>query len=248
MPKLFRMGTLTVSFLQLRIRLFGVMHYAFAASILYNNPAKLVDLTLDNLQQAGKGCDHFLYRCANQRQDYLQSPSIWNQMIQHYGAGPMQNLLGHLACRCPNLRPLTFRKVGQARHTESNPEFAAKDEDIYIEVAWFRYGVRRTLRHVVFEQGGRMAPRPIPAAGHIFVVGPPRPMDTRFVTLVHRHLVRPLWLNLESVTIGGAYVVWNSGNGTIQMSRRVNIQAVTRRDVEMMDHIGLGDPLVGMIR
>lgn len=113
------------------------MHYSFAASILYNNPAKLENLTLDNLQQVGSRCDHFLYRLANQRQDYLQTPSTWNQMVHQYGfttpfgpAGPMQNILGPLAGRCPNLRTLTLRKVGQWRRTEFTPEFAAKDEDI----------------------------------------------------------------------------------------------------------------------
>lgn len=89
------------------IRLSGVMHYSFAASILYNNPTKLECLTLDNLQQVGKGCDHFLYRRANQRQDYQQMPRRWNKRIRQYGplipfgpAGPMQNLLGRTYFPC----------------------------------------------------------------------------------------------------------------------------------------------------
>lgn len=62
----------------------------------------------------------------------------WNQGIRRYGstcpfspAGPIQNLLGCLNGRCPNLRTLTLRKVGQSRGTEFTPEFAAKDVDLF---------------------------------------------------------------------------------------------------------------------
>lgn len=243
------------------------MHYSFAASILYNNPAKLENLTLDNLQQVGNSCDHFLYRRANQRQDYLQSQSAWNQLILHYGsttpfgpAGPMQNILGPLADRCPNLRTLTLRKVGQWRRTQFTPEFAAKDEDMYREFAFFIDSVKGTLRHLVFEQGRYKAPRPLPAAptvpaaavaavaGQIVTVTHPRPKNTRFFTILYPHL-QNRWQCLESMTIGGVNVK-GIGKCTIRTSRRGTLTVVVRswRDVTVMDHIGLGDPLAGVIR
>ena len=159
------------------IRLSGVMSYSFAASLLYNNPAKLVHLTLDNLQQVGKSCDHFLYRRANQRYDYQQSLSYWNRSYRSYGAsnhfdlfsspGPMQNLLGPIAGLCPNLRTLTIRKVGEGYYGEFTRELVAKDCDFYIELAVFISSVKGSLRHTVFEQGDRGL-RPLPILGPNF--------------------------------------------------------------------------------
>ena len=246
------------------IRLSGVMHYAFAASILYKNAQKLEHLALDNLQQVGKGCDHFLYRRANRRHDYLQSPSTWNQRIYDYGpsipfgsAGPMQNLLGPMAGHCPNLRSLTLRKVGERDQNEFTPEFAAKDEDIYHEFATFIGLVKPTLRHLTFEQGER-ATRPLPPA--LAAGQPPRPMDEHFKYILYRQLFQQRcvringilyselfhWPYLESMEIGGARLEWNDDNRTIWTSRRTVIKAVTRRHVEAMDHVGLGDPLQGI--
>lgn len=252
------------------------MHYSFAASILYNNPAKLENLTLDNLQQVGNSCDHFLYRQANQRQDYLQSPSAWNQWIFLYGsttpfgsAGPMQNLLGPLAGRCPNLKSLTLRKVGQWRRREFTPDFAAKDEDMYREIAFFIDSVKGTLRHLVFEQGRRTAPRPLPATpagpaaptaptapatavaavpNQIVTVANPRPKNTRFFTILSPHL-HSRWQCLESVTIGGVNTQI-LGKCTIRTSHVGTFTVVIRgwRHARVMDHIGLGDPLAGVIR
>lgn len=235
------------------------MHYSFAASILFNNPAKLENLTLDNLQQVGNRCDHFLYRQANQRQNHLQHPSAWNQMIDQYGfatpfgpAGPMQNILGPLAGHCPNLRTLTLRKVGQWRRTEFTPEFAAKDEDIYREFAFFIDSVKGTLRHLVFEQGRRTAPRPLspvpaavaaPVAVPYITVFHPRPKNTRFFTILFPHLQNH-WQCLESMTIGGAYFPWNGASRTIRTSHGGTVRAVIQKKVTEMDHIGLGDPLM----
>ena len=244
------------------------MHYSFAASILYYNPAKLENLTLDNLQQVGNSCDHFLYRRANQRQDYLQSPSAWNHLIPHYGsttpfgpAGPMQNILGPLAGCCPNLRTLTLRKVGQWRRREFTPEFAAKDEDMYREIAFFIDSVKGTLRHLVFEQGRRTAPQPLPAAppapaapvpvvaavgGQIVPVRFPRPKNTRFYTILCPHL-QDHWQCLESMTIRGVNAEW-TGKRTMRTSGGGTLTVIIRKNVTMMDHIGLGDPLAGVIR
>lgn len=237
------------------IRLSGVMHYSFAASILYNNPAKLEHLTLDNLQQVGKNCDHFLYRRANQRQDEQQQPSSWNYAIRQYGplnlfslAGPMQNLLGPLTSRCPNLRRLTIRKVGQRGPTEFTPRFTAKDIDLYFELATFIYSVKGTLRHFVFEQGERTAPPPPPTGNQIVISVPPRPMDTQFFNILSFPLFRTPWQCLESMTLGGVHISWPDDSPTFNHSGRDDIKAVTRRDVEVMDHIGLGDPLAGVIR
>ena len=242
------------------------MHYSFAASILYNNPAKLVNLTLDNLQQVGDSCDHFLYRRVNQRQDYLQSPSAWNQLILHYGsttpfgpAGPMQNILGPLAGRCPNLRTLTLRKVGQWRRTDFTLEFAAKDEDMYREIAFFINSVKGTLRHFVFEQGPRRLPAGLAApaasaaavaavAGQIVTVRPPRPKNTLFCNILYPHL-QNRWQCLESMTLGGVNAK-EIDKRTIRTSRGGTLTIGIRRwrEVTVMDHIGLGDPLAGVIR
>lgn len=242
------------------IRLSGVMHYSFAASILYNNPAKLEHLELDNLQQVGKGCDHFLYRRTNHRQDYQQRPSVWNSEIRRYGsllpfgsAGPMQNLLGPLIGRCPNLRALTLRKVGQRYHTEFPIESQAKDEDLYHEFALFINSVKHTLRHVVFEQGERTGRPPPPAAGQIVgqFVGQPFavwPMDRRFMNILYPRLFQGHWPCLESMTVGGVHFRWTNDLLTIRGPRRGDVRAVARRNVQTMDHIGLGDPLAGVIR
>lgn len=87
----------------------------------------------------------------------------------------MQNLLAPLTGRCPTLRMLTIRKVGQKRRTAFTPESSAKDEDIYHEIATFVNSVRGTLRRIAFEQGERIARPPPPIAGRIATVGPPPP-------------------------------------------------------------------------
>ena len=232
------------------IRLSGVMHYSFAASILYNNPAKLEHLTLDNLQQVGKGCDHFLYRRANQRQDYQQRPSTWNQGINQYGplppfnaAGPMQNLLGPLTGRCQNLRSLVLRKVGQRLPDEFTFEFSAKDEDIYHEFVTFINSVKATLRHVVFEQGQRVPQPPYSPAVSFLTGGTPRPMDQRFRSILYPSLSHGPWPCLERMEIGGVTGGTIDDNHIIATSRSGPVRAVIRERVEIMDHIGLSDPL-----
>ena len=241
------------------IRLSGVMHYSFAASILYNNPAKLECLNFDNLQQIGKGCDHFLYRRANQRVDHYQRPSTWNRKILEYGpflpfglAGPMQNLLGPLTGRCPNLRSLTLRKVGQKHRTEFTLEFSAKDIDIYHEFATFIDSAKATLQHVVFEQGERTDPRHPPPPGQMVVLGNRRPMDVRFMNILCSHLFQGHWACLETMVIRGVNRPPNwpfdDRYPPIRTARGVLPDPLTRGRVGMMDHIGLGDPLAGVIR
>ena len=248
------------------IRLSGVMNYSFAASILYNNPAKLVHLTLDNLQQVGKGCDHFLYRRTNQRYDYRQHLSYWNRRSRYYGAsnhfdlfssaGPMQNLLGPIAGLCPNLRTLTIRKVGEAYHGEFTRELVAKDCDLYLELAIFISSVKGTLRHIVFEQGERGAHAPRvrgpnfrvqrdPALGS-HLLRNPRPMDTRFRVLLLGTMQRD-WMLLQSMELGGVGPV----PFRLFTSRALNGQhgsSIVVPSAKEMDHIGLPDPRAGVIR
>ena len=236
------------------IRLSGVMSYSFAASILYNNPAKLLHLTLDNLQQVGKGCDHFLYRRNNQRLDYRQSLSHWNRRYRYYGAsnhfdlfssaGPMQNLLGPIAGLCPNLRTLTIRKVGEAYYGEFTPELAAKDCDFYLELAAFIHSVKGTLRHIVFEQGER-GTHPLPVLGPNFslwrlpsgnfeIWRNPRPMDARFETLL-LGTMQGGWRLLQSMKLGGV--------GPVPFPSSIVMQPAKK-----MDHIGLPDPRAEVFR
>ena len=161
-------------------------------------------------------------------------------MIGQYGpqipfgpAGPMQNLLGPLAGRCPNLRTLKLRKVGQRDQIEFTPEFGAKDEDIYREFARFIHSVKSTLRHVVFEQGENILT-------HVHR-GPPRPMDVRFWNILGPRLFQGLQC-LESMDIGGVH--WTGDpHVTTEASSRGNVKA--RWDVKAMYHVGLGDPLAG---
>ncbi|KAM0796813.1 hypothetical protein BDR22DRAFT_824903 [Usnea florida] len=246
------------------IRLSGVMSYSFAASILYNNPAKLVHLTLDNLQQVGKGCDHFLYRQANQRPDYRQSLSPWNRRFRYYGAsnyfdlfssaGPMQNLLGPIAGRCPNLRSLTVRKVGEAYYGEFTRELAAKDCDFYVELAVFINSVKRTLRHMVFEQGDRGTyPDPIPGPNFTWQRHPSggfqlsrtsRPMDERFKNLLLTTM-REGWRVLQSMELRGVGDDMPSPFFTSRSLIDRYASSKVEQPAKRMDHIGLPNPRAG---
>lgn len=230
------------------IRLSGVMHYSFATSILYNNPKKLRHLTLDNLQQIGNSCDHFHYRRANQRQGFLQNHPTLNYQNRPNNphaplgrAGPMLNLLRPLAGRCQNLKSLTLRKVGQTYRWEFTRAFAAIDMDIYHEFAFFVDSVKPTLQHLVFEQGHRalLAPQ------HFRPPSSYRPMDQRFWQILYPHLFFGDWRDLESMEIVGAHITWDDHEyrRNILTSGKGLIRAVTRMDVHVMDHIGLGDPL-----
>ena len=241
------------------VRLSGVMHYSFAASIIYNNPARLEHLALNNLQQIGNGCDHFLYRRANQRVNHRQSQSTWNLRFLQYGplprfgpAGPMQNLLGPLTGRCPNLRSLTLRKVGQKGSTEFTPEFSAKDMDIYREFATFVGSAKATLQHVVFEQGERTDPRHPPQPGQVVVLGNRRPMDVRCLSILCPILFLGRWERLETMIIRGVnwpgYAQLGPHYHPITTARGNLVDPRSQDRVGMMDHIGLGDPLAGVIR
>ena len=250
------------------IRLSGVMSYSFAASILYNNPAKLEHLALDNLQQVGKGCDQFLYRRVNQRHDYRQFLSYWNRRYRPYGAsnhfdlfssaGPMQNLLGPIAGLCPNLKTLTIRKVGEAYYREFTPELAAKDDDFYLELAVFIESVKGTLRHIVFEQGERGALHPLPISdpnlewwrhlplGSTFRMDS-RPMDVRFRFLL-LGTMQGGWEHLQSMKLGGVRLELSFPLFRCKTLNSGFVGFRGERYQERMDHIGLRDPLAGMIR
>lgn len=55
------------------------------------------------------------------------------------------------------------------------------------------------------------------------------------------------WPHSESMMIRGVHATWTAANLTIRTGRG-NMRAVTRSDVAVMDLIGLGDPLAGVIR
>ena len=232
------------------IRLTGVMHYSSAASILCNNPAKLEHLVIDNLQQVGQGCDHSFYRQANQRPDHHQSPPMWNYWIHEYRpgnpfgpAGPMQNLLGYLTGRCPNVRSLTLRKVGQRHLNQFTLGFIAKESDIYDELGTFISSMKATLQHVIFEQVARTALRhPLPP-GQIFTPG-----DARFHVILYPHLFHEEWQCLETLKTGGVNMLFNDDYYDIRTLRGGVVKPVIRQQVKVMDHIGLGDPLAGILR
>ena len=73
-------------------------------------------------------------------------------------------------------------------------------------------------------------------------------MDTRFESILVFPLIWAPWQCLESMTLGGVHISWPDDGPTFNNLGRDDIKAVTRRDVEVMDHIGLSDPLAGVIR
>ena len=121
------------------IRLSGVMHYSFAASILAARPDKSILLIFDNLQQEGNlRADRSPFRQINQRQTFHhQALAHWNNLALWQGsgagyfrsAGPMHNLLGSLAGRCPNLKSLKICKVGERLLGKSCLDYSSKDGD-----------------------------------------------------------------------------------------------------------------------
>lgn len=161
------------------------MHYSLAASIIAVNPSKLVHLTIDNLQQEGSQNDDSPFRQVSQRQEYHQQTlSSWNTLHQNYHnispstwlTGPMQNLLSSIAGRCPKLKSLTIRKVGQRHWRDFDISYSSIDQDLYSELATFIELVKGTLEHLTFEQGEEHKLRRI---GPLY-----RIMDQRFASML----------------------------------------------------------------
>ena len=175
---------------------------------------------------------------------------MWSRNIHMYGSflpfgtrGPMQNLLGPLTSRCPNLRSLTMRKVGQTHPGEFTPPCIAKDKDIYREFATFIDSVRPTLQQLVFEQGERTARHVVPPPGQNLISRSVRPMDSRSL-LICSFLLVP-WQNLEKFELGGVTTTMRDGEHSVRISSRSPVKLLNREFVQLMDHFGLGDPRQG---
>ena len=165
--------------------------------------------------------------------------------------GPMQNLPGPFTDRCPNLRSLTLHKVGQKHRTEFTPDFDAKDIDIYNESATFIDSAKATVHHVV-DHGERTDPRHPPPPGQKVVLGYRRPMDVRYMSILRSHLFHGHWACLETMIIWGVNRppnwLFDDRYPPIRTARGDFIDPLSRERVGMMDHVGLGDPLAGVIR
>lgn len=216
------------------VRLSGVFSYSLAASILAHTPAKLKHLTWDNVQQTGMQRDlrtdnEFLYHTVNPRQPYHQQAlRPWNNRAasQTHGyfdrRGPMHNLLGSLAGRCPNLESLILRKVGEncpgpGGRRDFGREFSIKDEDLYAEWVELLNSVKGTLRHLVLEQGQRTFDPPLTINGRPIL----RPMDQRFGIMILPVLTDGQWPVLRNFNINGVKALpfqnpWADATRTVQ--------------------------------
>ena len=199
------------------IRLSGVFDYALAASILAANPAKLRHLIWDNVQQPKQ--DRSLFRQTNLRQPYHQQRAgHWNDLTLFSGKpdfyfswpGPMHNLLGSLIGRCTNLTSLELHNPGERgpRYTsgrsEMTPIYSALDEDIYFEWAEFIQSHKRTVQHLLWEQGPHdyriWTSELLPLGSKL-----ERIMDERFQRIVGPVLMNDpsSWPNLKSLSVRG---------------------------------------------
>ena len=87
--------------------------------------------------------------------------SSWNTLHQNYHnitpstwlAGPMQNLLGPIAARCPKQTSLKIWKVGQRHWRDFDIPYSSTNQDLYSELATFIGSVKGTLEHLTFDQG-----------------------------------------------------------------------------------------------
>ena len=139
------------------------------------------------------------------------------------------------------MRSLTLRKVGQRRIFEFTQKFCAKDKDIYHEFGTFISSMKATLQHVVFEQGEQTALGHPPPLAQSSTCG-----YTRFHTTLYQHLFHKEWQCLERLEIGGVFVS-DVDYFTIRTLRGGVVKPVIRQQMKMMDHIGLGDPLAGVL-
>ncbi|MCJ1398248.1 hypothetical protein MMC11_001445 [Xylographa trunciseda] len=191
------------------VRLVGRLDYIFAISILRAvDPARLVSLCLDNVQDEGQMNSKEPYKkihdiCTADQIETREADGERGCVVE----GGMRGLLTHLTGRCTALRELVLRKAGQERKPDSDWHEKA-DEEVYEEWALFIKSTKQTLQRLVLEQGlgswgeGRQKPPWRSCRG-----GPPwqeaRPMDQRFMRILFPVLASGGWLCLESMDIRG---------------------------------------------
>ena len=184
------------------LSLLGVMESPLPASILSTvDPAKLVSLTLDNVQCCGKtpfgtvfGPPPMVYA---ELQRYLvrwlcDDPRfVW--------PGPRLGLTKPLIGRCTGLKSLTLRKVGDRNSRESEMIRSFYDMQVLIEWSSFVESVCRTLEEFRFEHGPRQEPQINPNLR----VHPVRSMDKHFGIHLFPALLAGPWPCLKMMEIRG---------------------------------------------
>lgn len=183
------------------IRLAGQMSFAFVrAFLLSNQPAGIISLDLDNLQDLGQQREGWklgtsLDLCLVPEREDLNV----NRVLRH--PGPMRGHLRRLEGRCTGLKRLILRSVGQ----DLSPDYTWSpiiDAARYQEWASFIKSVRHTLQHLTLEFG--LAPeedcvsqRP----GSWYQYG--RPMVDRFMDHLLPTLLTEHWPCLTKIEIYG---------------------------------------------
>lgn len=144
-------------------------------------------------------------------------------------AGPMHNLPGSLAGRCPNLKSLKICKVGERLLGESWPDYSSKDEDLYKEFAIFINSVKPTLREFTFAQGER-------GVWRLYVPDwrSDRVMDERFRRLLAPTLLSAPWPCLQRMTLHGVRKVTEP---------TTPYEFTAEKTTKVMDHVGMGLPV-----
>ena len=170
------------------VRLVGRLDYTFAISILRAlDPARLVSLCLDNVQDEGqmnsKERYKMRYDISTAEQIETREPDGERGWVVE---GGMRGLLTPLTGHCIALRELVLRKAGQERKPDNDWHEKA-DEEVYEEWALFiksRAPTLRKLEGLGYWGEGRQEP-PFTSCR---ASGPPwqpeRPMDQRFMRIL----------------------------------------------------------------
>ncbi|KAH8810888.1 hypothetical protein F5884DRAFT_262116 [Xylogone sp. PMI_703] len=184
------------------IHIGGQMSFAFFRACIGSvDPARLINLDFDNLQDIGQMKD----REPIDEEIKLSELAEYNDpqgtpMVRH--TGPMRNFLWDFVGRCTALQRLALRSSGQ----DYDADFLWSDTidaQRYKEYASFIRSVRGTLQHLVFEQAVRQgeihrscrAPHPHQTGA--------RPMDKRFLNYILPVLIERPWPVLQSMEILG---------------------------------------------
>ncbi|KAG4438658.1 hypothetical protein IFR05_005839 [Cadophora sp. M221] len=162
------------------IRLVGPMSFAFVRAILFSGQAeRLVSLDLDNVLDIGQYKEGKDFKSMADLSLIPESEDSDGISVTRH-PGNMRGHLKYLEGRCPRLKYLCLRSVGNDQEGDCRWS-PAIDEARYDEWASFITSVRSSLEHLVVEQGlepnqseiGRCRPQPIQLG---------RPMDDRFLT------------------------------------------------------------------
>lgn len=181
------------------------------------------------------------------RQPWNNLDSFGNESEYFDAPGPMQNLLGALAGKCPSLTSLYLCKVGARDQFDFTPACSSKEHDIYAEWAIFLASVKPTLQSLTFEQGERLLPRAD------WVQPPVRPMDALFGARIFPVLARAgRWPGMKKVVVRGVQM-WEeddgqgtgevalvNGRGELRSAFGYGVEVVTKRRAREADHLGMG--------